>query len=169
MLVGRRIGDQKFIRASEETWSRWSRLHFQSFVPHCWGTGLPQRLQTTRTGHNPPRGPSADWWVLTTANAAATNGLMCLTKHGAQDNKILVSLLMTDQRCLTSAIARRSTLTAGSSSSLVVSIHPLIARPLLLCVIHKEALCLSSGDINRVMMTMDCDQRWASVTSAVFS
>jgi hypothetical protein len=23
-----------------------------------------------------------DWWVLTTANAAGTNGLMCLPKHG---------------------------------------------------------------------------------------
>jgi hypothetical protein len=35
-----------------------------------------------KTGHNPPRGPSADWWVLTTANAAGTNGLTCLPKHG---------------------------------------------------------------------------------------
>ncbi|RVE53957.1 hypothetical protein evm_001360 [Chilo suppressalis] len=33
-------------------------------------------------GHNPPRGPSADWWVLTTADAAETNGLTCLPKHG---------------------------------------------------------------------------------------
>jgi hypothetical protein len=36
-------------------------------------------------------GPSADWWVLTTANAAGTNGLTCLPKHGgARDNKFLV-------------------------------------------------------------------------------
>jgi hypothetical protein len=27
----------------------------------CWGTGLPYGLPTRRTGHNPPRGPSADW------------------------------------------------------------------------------------------------------------
>jgi hypothetical protein len=34
-----------------------------------------------RTGYNPPRGRSAVWWVLTTANAAGTNGLTCLPKH----------------------------------------------------------------------------------------
>jgi uncharacterized membrane protein YhdT len=32
-------------------------------------------------GHNPPRKPSADWWVLTTANAIGSNGLTCLPKH----------------------------------------------------------------------------------------
>jgi hypothetical protein len=26
-------------------------------------------------------GPNAGWWVLTTANAAGTNGLTCLPKH----------------------------------------------------------------------------------------
>jgi hypothetical protein len=55
--------------------------------------------------------------VLTTANAAGTNGLTCLPKHGARDNKILVTHPMTDQRCLTSAIARRSALPGPSSSS----------------------------------------------------
>jgi hypothetical protein len=61
---------------------------------------------TRRTGHNPPCGPSAGWWVLTTANAAWTNGLMCLLKlAGARDNKFLVTHPMTDERCLTSAIA----------------------------------------------------------------
>ncbi|RVE44984.1 hypothetical protein evm_010348 [Chilo suppressalis] len=35
-----------------------------------------------RLGHDPPRGPSADLWVLTTADAAGTNGLTCLPKHG---------------------------------------------------------------------------------------
>jgi hypothetical protein len=38
-------------------------------------------LHIRRTGLNPPRGPSADWWVLTTANSAGTNGLMCLSKQ----------------------------------------------------------------------------------------
>ncbi|RVE53449.1 hypothetical protein evm_001819 [Chilo suppressalis] len=43
-----------------------------------------------RLGHDPPRGPSADWWVLTTADAAGTNGLTCLPKHGiARDSKFL--------------------------------------------------------------------------------
>jgi hypothetical protein len=39
-------------------------------------------LPTRRTGHNPSRGSSADWWVLTTTNIARTNGLTCLPKHG---------------------------------------------------------------------------------------
>jgi hypothetical protein len=74
----------------------------------CWGTGLPYELHIRRTGHNPPRVPSAGWWVLTTANAAGTNGLTCLPKHrGARDNKFF-TYPMTDQRCLTSTIARRS-------------------------------------------------------------
>jgi hypothetical protein len=87
--------------------------------PHSWGTGLPYELHIRRSGHNPPRGPSAGWWVLTTAIAAGTNSLTCLPKHERdQDIKFLVTHLMTDQRCSTSAMARRSALTAGSSSSL---------------------------------------------------
>ncbi|RVE48367.1 hypothetical protein evm_006928 [Chilo suppressalis] len=35
-----------------------------------------------RLGHDPPRGPSADWRVLTTADATGTNGLTCFPKHG---------------------------------------------------------------------------------------
>ncbi|RVE52957.1 hypothetical protein evm_002434 [Chilo suppressalis] len=35
-----------------------------------------------RLGHDPPRGPSADWRVLLTADATGTNGLTCLPKHG---------------------------------------------------------------------------------------
>jgi hypothetical protein len=69
-------------------------------------------------GHNPPRGPSAGWWVLTTANVAGTDGLTCLPKHGgARDNGFLVTHPMTDQRCLTLAIARRSALTTDPSAS----------------------------------------------------
>jgi hypothetical protein len=64
--------------------------------------------------HGPSSEPRAGWWVLTTAKAAGTNGLTCLPKHEeARDNNFLVTPPMTDQRCLTSAIARRSTLTAG--------------------------------------------------------
>jgi hypothetical protein len=81
--------------------------------------GLPYGLHIRRACHNLPRGPSADWWVLT-ANAAGTNGLTCLPKHGrARDNKFWVTHPMTDQFCLSSAIARRSALTAGLSSSLL--------------------------------------------------
>jgi hypothetical protein len=63
----------------------------QLINPHCWGTGLPYGLHIRRTGHNPPHGPHAGW-VLTTANAAGTNGLTCLPKHeGVRDNKFLVT------------------------------------------------------------------------------
>jgi hypothetical protein len=48
----------------------------------------PYGLHIKRTGHNPPRRPSASWWVLTTVNTAGTNGSTCLPKHGgARDNK----------------------------------------------------------------------------------
>jgi hypothetical protein len=33
-----------------------------------------QPINVQVTGHNPPCGPSVDWWVLTTANAAGSNG-----------------------------------------------------------------------------------------------
>jgi hypothetical protein len=85
---------------------------YNSDVTHRHG------LHIRRTGHNTPRGPSAGWWVLTTVNVAGINGLTCLPKHGeVQDNKFLVTHSMTDLRCLTSVIARRSALTAGPSSS----------------------------------------------------
>jgi hypothetical protein len=55
---------------------------------------------------------------LVGANTAGPNGFSCLPKHvGARNNKFLVTHLMTDQTCLTSAIARRNALTAGPSSS----------------------------------------------------
>ncbi|RVE42904.1 hypothetical protein evm_012432 [Chilo suppressalis] len=50
-----------------------------------------------RLGHDPPRGPTADWRVLTTAEAAGANGLTCLSKHeGARDSKVLVTHPMND-------------------------------------------------------------------------
>jgi hypothetical protein len=82
------------------------------------GSGLPYGLHIRRSGHNSPRGPITGWWVLTTANAAGTNGLTCPSKHGgARGSKFLVTNPMTDQCCLTSATARRSALTAGPSGS----------------------------------------------------
>jgi hypothetical protein len=53
------------------------------------------------------------------------NGLTCLPKNGGgRDNIYLVTHPMTDQRCLTSAIARRNALIAGpSSSSLYASLN----------------------------------------------
>jgi hypothetical protein len=66
-------------------------------------------LLTKRTGNNPPRGSSADWCVLTTANTAGTNSLTYLPKHGGyRDSKFLVTHPMTDQFCLASAIERRA-------------------------------------------------------------
>jgi hypothetical protein len=66
------------------------------------------------TGHNSLRGSSTDWWVLTTANASETNGLTCLLKlGGVREYNFLISHPMIDQYWLSSAIARRSALTAG--------------------------------------------------------
>jgi hypothetical protein len=73
-------------------------------IPTTWAQAfLIIKLHIRRPGHNPPRWPSSEWWVQTTANAAETNGLTCFPKHGrARDNKFLVTHPMTDQRCLTS-------------------------------------------------------------------
>jgi heme/copper-type cytochrome/quinol oxidase subunit 4 len=86
----------------------------------------------------------------------------------ARDNKLLVTHLMTDQRFLTSAIAHRSALAAGPSSSskkvyeIIFTLAVVSTRlpalgvvgygPFSLCVIHEVGLCLSSGDINRPMI-----------------
>jgi hypothetical protein len=58
---------------------------------------FPNGIHIRRTVHNPPHGPSAGWWVLTTANAAGTNDLTCLPRHGgAGDNKFLLTHPMTN-------------------------------------------------------------------------
>jgi hypothetical protein len=77
--------------------------------------GAQAFLHIRRTGHNPPRVPTA-------ANAAGTNRLTCLPKH--EGKKFLVTHPMTDKCCLTSVIAHRSALTAGpSSSSFIVNVR----------------------------------------------
>jgi hypothetical protein len=59
-----------------------------SLCLHCWGTGLFYGIHIMRTSHNPPRGPTADWRLLTTAYSAGINGLTYLPKHeGAQAYK----------------------------------------------------------------------------------
>jgi hypothetical protein len=96
-----------------------------------------------------------------------TNGLTCLPKHGgAQDNKFLVTHPMTDQRCLTSAIARRSALTAQPSSSsknhticLSNVDGPSRDRP------RKRWMDCVKDDIKRVSMGMTGDRReWKKET-----
>ncbi|RVE40569.1 hypothetical protein evm_014780, partial [Chilo suppressalis] len=59
-----------------------------------------------RLDHAPPRGPSADWRVLTTADAAGTNGLTCLPKHGGtRDRRFLdLSQLVMERTCVMSSI-----------------------------------------------------------------
>jgi hypothetical protein len=85
------------------------------------GPSIPYGLHIRRTDHNPPCGPSAGRWVLTTANAAGANGLTYLSNHGrGRANTFLVTHPMTDQRCLTSTIARRSALTTEPTSSSIV-------------------------------------------------
>ncbi|CAG9783610.1 unnamed protein product [Diatraea saccharalis] len=77
--------------------------------PHFRGSGLPYGW-LRRMGHDPPPWPNADWRVLTTANAAGTNGSTCLPKHEvARDNIFLVTHPVTDpcESCLTTTIAGR--------------------------------------------------------------
>ncbi|RVE41379.1 hypothetical protein evm_013968 [Chilo suppressalis] len=61
-----------------------------------------------RLGQDPPHGPSADWRVLTTADAVGTKSLTCLSKHGGtRDRRFSVTHPMIDhcECCLTSTIA----------------------------------------------------------------
>jgi hypothetical protein len=69
-------------------------------------------MDNTKDGYgHKENGPCAGWLVLTTANTAGTNDLTFLPKHGRARDKFLVIHPMNDQRCLTSAIARRSAMT----------------------------------------------------------
>jgi hypothetical protein len=64
-------------------------------------------------------------WLLTTANAAGTKSLTCLAKHGAaRDNKFWSSGDRPLWMLLTFHVRMPSTLTAGLSSSLVLSNIP---------------------------------------------
>jgi hypothetical protein len=85
-------------------------------------------------------------------------GLTCVPKSGgARNNKLLVTHPMSDQRCLTSAIVRQSALIAGPPSIRCIGDNRNNDTNILsisLCVIHKEGLCPSSGNINRLMMKM---------------
>jgi hypothetical protein len=84
-------------------------------------------------GHNSPCGPSDNWWVLTSANAAGTNGLTCHPKHGgARENKFLGTHPMTDwwltDKLLSFHDRRLSALTAGPlNSSDVLAVNSLVA------------------------------------------
>jgi hypothetical protein len=53
-------------------------------MPPLRGTRLPYGLHIGRTGHNPLRGPSAGWWVLTTANADGTHDFTCRSMEKLQ-------------------------------------------------------------------------------------
>jgi hypothetical protein len=67
---------------------RWSRLHFQSLAPTNphWARVVGYGPFSLCVIHNPPRGPSVDWWVLTTTNSAGTNDFTCFPKYrGARD------------------------------------------------------------------------------------
>jgi hypothetical protein len=92
------------------------------------------------TGHNPPRGPSAGWRVITTAIAAGTSSLTCLPNNGgARDNKFLVTHLMTDQRCLTSVIARRNAPTYRDGITILGWVTQ---------IYYLELLCASEGTLS---------------------
>jgi hypothetical protein len=99
--------------------------HHQAFNVRAAGAQAFFGSHIRKTGHNPPRGPSVYCWVLTTANAARTNGLKCLPKHGGtHDNTFLVIHPMTDQRCnFRNRTHTSSALIAGLSSSSYISMY----------------------------------------------
>ncbi|RVE48328.1 hypothetical protein evm_006988 [Chilo suppressalis] len=67
-----------------------------------------------RLDHDPPRGSSADWWVLTTADSAGTTALTYLPKHGgARDSKA-----NTDHCETTPGIPAAGATTAGTDGKL---------------------------------------------------
>ncbi|RVE42229.1 hypothetical protein evm_013129 [Chilo suppressalis] len=104
--------DSEASYCERETWEDWesrsslSHVEEPINVPTAGAQAFPMD-GIERLGHDPPRRPSADWRVLTTADAAGTNGLTCLPKHGgARDSKFLITHPMTDhcESCLTSTI-----------------------------------------------------------------
>jgi hypothetical protein len=121
--------NQVYFSLYEEMWLFGLELHKYLF-------NLSMSTNIRRTGHTPPRVPSVGWWVLTIANAAGTNSLTGLPKHGgAQDSKFLAIQWLTNVRdCMPKHTDRGA------------------IEPFSFCVIHKEGLCPSSGDINRLMM-----------------
>jgi hypothetical protein len=75
--------------AANYVWPLTCNFHHQP-INVCWGTDFPYALHIRRTFHIPRSRPSLNWWVPTISNAAGTNGLACLTKHGGvRDNKFL--------------------------------------------------------------------------------
>jgi hypothetical protein len=77
---------------------------------------------------------------------------------GARDNKFLVTHLMYDQRCLTSAIARRSALTAVPSSSSLIYGHRLSNYKLL-----SDVWCMyefESSNTTRMNFAIDACFVW---------
>jgi hypothetical protein len=81
------------------------------FRPSLW-------ITLKENGHNPPRGPSADWRLVTTANAVGTNSLTCVPKHSL---RLKIFGYPSDERRLQTLlnfhVPTTSALTAGSSSS----------------------------------------------------
>jgi hypothetical protein len=64
-------------------------LHHQPINVPTAGAWPSYGLHTRRTGQKPPRRPSSDW-VLTTANAAGTNGFTRLPQHEGANLLLLI-------------------------------------------------------------------------------
>ncbi|RVE41127.1 hypothetical protein evm_014223 [Chilo suppressalis] len=82
-------------------------IHTPTYIPAAGAQAFPMD-GIGRLGHDPPRGPRADWRVLTTADAAGTNGSMILPKHEVtRGRRCLVTHPMT-KRCAKIAKLLRS-------------------------------------------------------------
>jgi hypothetical protein len=108
----------------------WAYLDKTSLPTDLGGDFIVRQTSSREDGNLLPAGDgvhhinSGDTWIILTycriiiQLTSRTNGLTVPSKHrGARDNKFFVTHPMTDQRCLTSAITRRSTLTTRLSSS----------------------------------------------------
>jgi hypothetical protein len=117
-------------------------------------------------GHNHATTPSAGWWVLTTANAAGTNGLTCLAKDGgARNNTFLVTLPMTEQHCLTSAIVRRSALITEPSSSSIYIPCNLVYAGNFISQSNVTFIYIMLSSYVRVGIVISQDYAWRIITS----
>jgi hypothetical protein len=87
---------------------------------------LPYRLHISRTGHNPPRGPSADWWVVVLKIVTKSSSSSPYPTKWGRHNMFPFSILF----CHSSSFILTPLI---FMSSFTQSIHLFLGRPLLGC------------------------------------
>jgi hypothetical protein len=129
----------ELLRTSESTLSHWSWLHFQPLAPtnphwtHLVGYGPFSLCVIHKEGLCPSSGDI---------------------------NRLKMMMMMNDER----AIRNQNQIAEDTEKYFIVKLicrnprwtRVVIYGPFSLSAIHKESLCLSSGDINRLMMMVIC-------------